>query len=45
MYNALQLSATKRFSHNFSMSHAFTWSHSIDDASGLRVASNPFCYC
>jgi hypothetical protein len=42
IYNALQLHATKRFSHGFSMTHAYTWSHAIDDASGLRTAANVY---
>jgi carboxypeptidase family protein len=38
-YNSLQLGLTKRFSHGFQMTHAYTWGHSIDTASGLRVSS------
>lgn len=38
-YNSLQIAVTKRFSHGFEMSHAYTWGHSIDNASGLRVSS------
>ncbi len=32
-YNSLQLSVSKRDSHNFSWQLFYTWSHSIDDAS------------
>ncbi len=38
-YNSLQIGVTKRFSHGFQMSHAYTWGHAIDNASGLRVSS------
>ncbi len=38
-YNSLQLGLTKRFSHGFQMTHAYTWGHTIDNASGLRVGS------
>ncbi len=38
-YHSLQVGLTKRFSHGFEMSHAYTWGHSIDTASGLRVSS------
>jgi hypothetical protein len=38
-YNSLQIGVTKRFSHGFEMSHAYTWGHAIDNASGLRVSS------
>jgi hypothetical protein len=41
-YNSLQVGVTKRFSHGLQMSQAYTWSHAIDNASGLRVTSNPF---
>src|SRR2546429_2687543 len=29
-YHGLELSAQKRFSHDFSLTAAYTWSHSID---------------
>lgn len=38
-YNSLQVGLTKRFSRGFQMTHAYTWGHAIDNASGLRVAS------
>ncbi len=41
-YNSLQVSVTKRFAHGFQMMHAYTYGHAIDNASGLRVTSNPF---
>lgn len=41
-YNSLQLGVTKRFSQGFSMTHAYTWGHAIDNASGLRVGSQIF---
>jgi hypothetical protein len=44
IYNSLQITATHRFSHGFYMTHAYTWSHAIDDASGLRTAANVFNY-
>jgi len=36
-YNGLQLSVTKRMSNGFTMLHAYTWGHSIDNSSGLRA--------
>src|SRR5579864_4045780 len=44
IYNALELRAVKRFTRGFYMTHAYTWSHAIDDASGLRTAANVFNY-
>lgn len=41
-YNSLQAGLTKRFAKGFFMSHAYTWSHTIDNSSGLRVNTNPF---
>lgn len=35
-YNALQVMVTKRFGHGLMMTHSYTWSHTIDDTSGLR---------
>lgn len=35
-YNALQVMLTKRMGHGLMMTHAYTWSHTIDDTSGLR---------
>lgn len=36
-YNALQLSATKRFSHGLSLTAAYTYSHTLDEQSGLGL--------
>jgi carboxypeptidase family protein/TonB-dependent receptor-like protein len=36
-YNALQAELRTNLWHGLQMTHAYTWSHSIDDASGLRV--------
>ncbi len=41
-YHALQMSVVKRFSQGFTLTGAYTWSKAIDNASGLRVSSNPF---
>jgi hypothetical protein len=41
-YNSLQLSLEKRFSHGLQLTNAYTYAHCIDDASGLRVNSNPY---
>jgi hypothetical protein len=41
-YNSLQLSLNKRTSYGLALTNAFTYSHCIDDASGLRTDSNPF---
>jgi hypothetical protein len=41
-YNSLQVSVTKRMGRGLQMTHAYTWAHTIDNASGLRVSSNPF---
>jgi hypothetical protein len=38
-YNGLQIQVSRRFASGFSMSHGYTWSHSIDNASGRRVSS------
>lgn len=38
-YSALQAGLTKRFNNGFSMTHAYTWSHAIDEGSGLRTGS------
>jgi hypothetical protein len=38
-YNGLQIQASRKFSSGFYMSHGYTWSHSIDNASGRRVSS------
>jgi hypothetical protein len=40
-YNGLQIQASRRFANGFYMSHAYTWSHAIDTASGGRVSSRP----
>jgi len=34
-YNALQVQATKRMSHNFMINASYTYSHSLDEGSGL----------
>jgi hypothetical protein len=36
-YSSLQLAITKRLSRGLTMSHSYTWSHGIDDASSLRT--------
>jgi carboxypeptidase family protein/TonB-dependent receptor-like protein len=41
-YNSLQLSLEKRTSYGLTLTNAYTYAHCIDDASGLRVNSNPF---
>ncbi len=38
-YSSLQLSLTRRLSKGLSMLHSYTWGHTIDNASGLRVGS------
>jgi len=38
-YHSLQVGVTKRFRGGFSMDHAYTWSHAIDNGSGLRVTA------
>src|SRR5205807_265425 len=40
-YNSLQVSLTRRFGGGFQMSHAYTWSHSIDDASSGGITVTP----
>ncbi len=51
-YDSLQVNAVHRFSRNFQLQAAYTWSHSIDTASatsGLETGggtqSNPYCFC
>jgi hypothetical protein len=39
VYNSLQASATKRFSHGLMTTHSYTWAHSIDEGSGLRTGA------
>jgi hypothetical protein len=41
-YNSLQLSLEKRVAHGLQITNAYTYSHCIDDGSGLRFNSNPF---
>ena len=36
-YNALQLQAVKRFSHGLTLTASYTWSHSLDEQSGLGL--------
>ena len=43
-YSGLQAGLTKRFSNGFSMTHAYTWSHAIDEGSGLRTSGNGNIY-
>jgi hypothetical protein len=43
-YNSLQASLTKRMGRGLSMTHAYTWSHAIDEGSGLRVQGNGNIY-
>lgn len=38
-YNALQIEATKRFSHGFSMQGSYTWSRSLDMASAIALGA------
>jgi len=40
IYNSLQVSVNKRFSHGLSMTHAYTWGHAIDNASGVRTSAS-----
>jgi hypothetical protein len=40
-YSSLQLSLEKRFSKGLQLTNSYTWSHCIDDGSGLRANSNP----
>src|SRR5207244_2114245 len=42
VYNALQAELRTTLSHGLMMTHSYTWSHAIDDASGLRVSSNVY---
>ncbi len=39
-YNALQFQVRKRFSRNFMINASYTWSHSLDDQSGLGLFYN-----
>jgi hypothetical protein len=39
-YNALQFSVTKRLSHGFQVNGSYTWSHSLDEQSGLGLFFN-----
>jgi len=39
-YHALQLSATKRMSHGLQVGASYTWSHSLDEQSGLGLFYN-----
>jgi hypothetical protein len=39
-YNAAQISLRQRFSDNLMFDFNYTWSHSLDNASGLQSASN-----
>jgi hypothetical protein len=39
-YNALQLQVTKRLSHGFQINASYTWSHALDEQSGLGLFFN-----
>jgi hypothetical protein len=39
IYNSLQINVHKRLSHGLTMNHAYTWAHSIDNSSSLRINS------
>jgi hypothetical protein len=39
-YNALQLQVTKRLSHGFQINGSYTWSHALDEQSGLGLFFN-----
>jgi hypothetical protein len=39
-YNALQFQATKRLSHGLQFSFSYTWSHALDEQSGLGLFFN-----
>jgi hypothetical protein len=41
-YSSLQLSLNKRTSHGLTLTNSYTYSHCIDNGSGLRTNSNPF---
>lgn len=43
-YSSLQINVSRRFAHGFSMAHAYTWGHGIDDSSALRSSSNVYNY-
>jgi hypothetical protein len=38
-YNSLQVGLTRRLAHGFMVIQSYTWSHAIDNASGLRSSS------
>ena len=42
VYNSLQISLNKRTSYGLALTNAYTWSHCIDNGSGLRANANPF---
>ncbi len=39
-YNALQVGVTKRMSHGLEFTAAYTWSHALDEGSGLQLFYN-----
>ncbi len=41
-YSSLQLSLIKRTSHGLTLTNSYTYSHCIDNGSGLRTNSNPY---
>jgi len=43
-YHAFQASLTKRLAQGLSMQHSYTWSHAIDEGSGLRTQGNGNIY-
>ena len=43
-YSALQAELRTNLTHGLLMTHSYTWSHAIDDASGLRVNSTGNVY-
>jgi len=40
IYNSLQASVSKRLSRGLTMTHGYTWSHAIDEGSGLRTGAS-----
>jgi hypothetical protein len=40
-YDGMQFQVSHRLGNGFYMTHGYTWSHTIDDASGRRVSSRP----
>ena len=42
VYNSLQLSLRRRFTGGYSLQGSYTWSHSLDDASGVITGADSF---